>query len=355
MKALVFNEYTSDDDFASILQIRDIPEPEAGPGQVVFRVRSASLNHDDIWAMRGKPITVPMPHISGTDAAGDVIAVGPGVEGISVGDRVVSHANLSCRVCSRCTSGREFDCRHRRVWGFQTGPLWGGYCEVTHLPETNVVRIPDGVSYDEAAAASMTAMTSWHMLVGRARIHPGQTVLVMGGSSGMGTFGIQIAKLFGCTVIATSGPDKLDSCIELGADYAVDHRRNDWHHQVREISDKISDKRGSSRGLDVIYEHIGGDHWQKELELLRYGGTVVTTGATTGYSVQTDLREVFVKGINILGSTQATRAELERVFYWISQKKLRPVIDSKYRLEDAAEAHSKMLHGRLVGKIILNP
>ncbi len=239
MKALVYDQYTTDDDFSKILKIKDIPSPKPKSNEVVFKVKVAALNYDDIWGMRGKPLAIPLPHISGTDAAGEVIAVGSDVKNIKVGDRVVSHGNLSCRVCKACTDGREYDCRERTIWGFETGPLWGGYCEETYLPEVNVVKIPEGVSYDDAAAASMTLVTSWHMLVGRAKIQPGQLVLIMGGSSGVGNYGIQIAKLFGCTVIATASPDKLDKLLELGADYAINHRNNDWYKEVRSIAKNI--------------------------------------------------------------------------------------------------------------------
>ena len=356
MKALVYEEYTKDDDFSKILKIKEIDEPIPGPREVAFKVKAASLNYDDIWGMRGKPIEIPMPHISGTDAAGEVIAVGEDVENIKIGDRIVSHGNLSCRVCNLCMSGREYDCKKRLVWGFQTGPLWGGYCEVTHLPEVNAVKIADEVSYEEAAAASMTLMTSWHMLVGRAKIQPGQTVLVMGGGSGMGIYGIQIAKLFGCDVIATASTDKLEKCKELGADYAVNHRKEDWHKDVRKITKELSKLKGKEPGIDVIYEHIGGTHFNKELTLLKYGGTVVTTGATTGYDVHADLRQIFFKGINVLGSTQGTRAELEQALFWMAQGKIKAVIDSEFTLEQAAEAHTKMLKGKgLFGKIIMKP
>lgn len=356
MKALVYEEYTTDDDFSKILQIKDIPKPEPKPNEVVFKVKAASLNYDDIWGMRGKPLAVPLPHISGTDAAGEVTAIGSDVKHIKVGDRVVSHGNMSCRVCKRCTSGREYDCKKRTIWGFQTGPMWGGYCEYTHLPEVNVVKIPENISYESAAAASMTMLTSWHMLVDRAKIQPGQVVLIMGGSSGVGNYGIQIAKLFGCTVIATASPDKLDKLLELGADFAVNHRKEDWHKEVRSIAKNILKQFGEPRGVDVIFEHIGGTHWNKELTLLNYGGTVITTGATTGYNAKTDLRHIFFKGLNILGSTQGTRAELEQSFYWMAQGKIKSIIDSVYTIENAAEAHQKMLKGSgLFGKIIMKP
>ena len=356
MRALVYDEYTTNDDFSKILKIKNLPNPEPRSNEVVFKVISAGCNYDDIWGMRGKPLAIPLPHISGTDAAGIVTAIGNDVKNIKVGDRVVSHGNMSCRVCKACTSGREFDCKKRAIWGFETGPLWGGYCEFTHLPEVNVLKIPEGVSYDDAAAASMTLLTSWHMLVGRAKIQPGQLVLIMGGSSGIGTFGIQIAKLFGCTVIATASPEKLDKCLELGADYAVDHRKDDWHKEVRSITKKIPKPYGGVSGLDVIFEHIGGSHWNKELTLLNYGGTIITTGATTGYNAKTDLRHIFFKGINILGSTQGTRSELEECFYWMSKGKIKSIIDSVYSLDDAVKAHNKMLNGKgLFGKILIKP
>ncbi len=355
MKALVYEEYAPDDDYKKILKVKDIPEPKPKSNEVVFKVIVAGLNHDDIWGMRGKPIQIPMPHISGTDAAGEVVAVGEDVTGIKVGDRVVSHGNLSCRVCIACTEGREYDCRYRKVWGFQTGPLWGGYCEYTHLPEVNVVKIPENVSYEDAAAASMTMTTSWHMLVGRAKIKPGQTILVMGGGSGMGTFGIQIAKLYGCDVIATASENKLEECIKLGADFAVDHRKEDWNKQVFEISKNLAKTKQSSPGIDVIFEHIGGSHWNKELALLKYGATLVTTGATTGYEVNSDLRHIFFKGTNILGSTQGTRSELESGIFWMSKGKIKSIIDSVYTFENAVEAHTKMLKGNLFGKILMKP
>ena len=356
MKALVYDEYTTNDDFSKILKIKNLPNPEPRSDEVVFKVISAGLNYDDIWGMRGKPLAIPLPHISGTDAAGIVTSVGNDVKNIKVGDRVVSHGNMSCRVCKACTDGREYDCKKRTIWGFETGPLWGGYCEFTHLPEVNVLKIPDNVSYDEAAAASMTLLTSWHMLVGRAKIQPGQLVLIMGGSSGIGTFGIQIAKLFGCTVIATASPDKLDKCLELGADFAVDHRKDDWHKEVRAISKELAKKKGEAPGIDLSFDHIGETHWNKQLQLLKYGATLVSCGATTGYNAQTDLRHVFFKGTNILGSTQGTKAELEQGLYWMGKGKIKAAIDSTYTFEQAAEAHTKMLTGKgLFGKILMKP
>ena len=356
MKAVVYEEYAPDDNYKRILKVKDISEPKPKPDEVVFKVKAAALNYNDIWGMRGQPVAVPLPHVSGSDAAGEVIAVGEDVKNFKVGDRVVSHSNMSCRVCSACTDGREFDCIKRTIWGFQTGPTWGAYSEITHLPEVNVAKIPEGVSFDEAAAASMTLLTSWHMLVGRAKIRPGQTVLIMGGGSGVGSFGIQIAKLYNCTVISTASPDKLDKLKELGADYAVDHRKEDWGKEVFKITKEISAKTGVIPGIDVSFDHIGQTHWNQQLTLLKYGGTLVSCGATTGYDAKTDLRHIFFKGTNILGSTQGTKAELEQGLYWMGKGKIKAVIDSTYSFEQAAEAHTKMLTGKgLFGKILMKP
>ncbi len=355
MKAVVYEEYSPEDDYKKILKVKDIDDPKPKANEVVLKLKAAALNYNDIWGMRGQPIAIPLPHISGSDAAGDVVAVGEDVQTFKVGDRVVSHSNLACRTCELCTAGREFDCTRRQVWGFQTGPLWGAYAELVHLPETNVSKIPEGVSYDEAAAASMTILTSWHMLVGRAKITPGQTVLIMGGGSGVGSFGIQIAKLYNCTVIATASPNKLQKCLDLGADYAVDHRKEDWSKEVYRITKELAKKDGRRPGVDLTFDHIGQTHFNQQLQLLNYGGTLVSCGATTGYDAKIDLRHIFFKGINVLGSTQGTKAEMEAGLFWMGKGKIKAAIDSIHSFENAAEAHTKMLKGDFFGKILMKP
>ena len=247
-----------------------------------------------------------------------------------------------------CTSGREYDCNDRLVWGFQTGPLWGGFVQYTHLPEVNVAKIPDNISFDDAAAISMVGMTAWHMLVGRAKIKPGQTVLIMGGTSGVGMAGIQIAKLYNCTVIATAGnKEKMDKCSEIGADYVVNHREADWHKKVREITKK--------QGVDVIFEHIGKAAFAQEVALLKMAGTLVATGATTGYDSTIDLRYLFFKGTNLLGSTQGTKAELEEVIYWTGKGKIKPIIHTILPFSDMVKGHIMMANAEQIGKILTTP
>jgi alcohol dehydrogenase len=346
MKAAVFREYNKDP--TKVVKIEDIDMPKLKPNEVLIKVESASYNYNDLWAIWGDPIKTPLPHISGSDVAGTVAEVGEDVTKLMLGDRVVSHSNMSCRVCEMCTSGREFDCSDRTIWGFQTGPLWGGFAQYTHLPEVNVVKLPENVSFDDAAAVSMVGMTSWHMLVGRAKIKPGQMVLIMGGTSGVGMVGIQIAKLYNCTVIATAGnKEKMDKCIEIGADYVVNHREADWYKKVRDITKKT--------GVDVIFEHIGKAAFPQEVGLLKTAGTLVSTGATTGYDTTLDLRYLFFKGTNLLGSTQGTKSELEEVIYWTSKGKIKPVIHEIIPFNNMVKGHVMMAKAEQIGKMITTP
>ena len=346
MKAAVFRSHNRDP--TRVVKIEDTEIPKINPHEVLIKVESASYNYNDLWAIWGDPIKVPMPHISGTDIAGTIIEVGENVTSLKKGDRVVSHANLSCRICKMCTSGREYDCEKRLVWGFQTGPLWGGYCQFTHLPEVNVVKIDDNVAFDDAAAISMVGMTSWHMLIGRANIKPGQTVLIMGGTSGVGMVGIQIAKLYNCNVIATAGnKEKMDKCLELGADEVVNHRESEWYKKVRELTKR--------KGVDVIFEHIGKTMFPQEVSLLKMGGVLVSTGSTTGYDSNIDLRYLFFRGITLMGSTQGTKAELEEVLYWTAKGKLKPLISTILPFNDMVKGHVMMANGEQIGKTITKP
>ncbi len=346
MKAAIYREHNKDP--RKVVKIEDIDMPELKPNEVMVKVEAAAYNYNDLWGIWGEPIKIPMPHISGSDVAGTVVETGEDVSHTKAGDRVTLHPNLTCRVCYECTSGREYDCKDRKVWGFQTGPLWGGFSQYTHMPEVNIVKLPDNVSFIDAAAITMVGMTAWHMLVTRANIRPGQTVLIMGGGSGMGIAGIQIAKLFNCDVIATAGSkDKMDKCLELGADYVVNHREQDWYKKVRDITNK--------QGVDIVYEHIGKTVFPQEIGLLKMGGTLVSTGATTGYDSTIDLRYLFFKGINLLGATQGTKAGLEEVIKWVSKGKIKAVIDTVLPFSKMVEGHVKMADSQLFGKIVTTP
>ena len=346
MKAAVFREYSQDP--TSVVKIEDIDMPKIKPNEVLIKVESASYNYNDLWAIWGEPVQTPLPHISGSDVAGTVVEIGEDVTKFKIGDRVVSHSNMSCRICDLCTAGKEYDCENRQIWGFQTGPLWGGFAQYTHLPEVNVAKLPDNVSFHDAAAVSMVGMTAWHMLVGRSKIKPGQTVLVMGGTSGVGMAGIQIAKLYNCNVIATAGnQQKMDKCLELGADHVVNHREQDWYKKVRALTNK--------QGIDVVFEHIGKSVFPQEVSLLKMGGTLVATGATTGYDSTIDLRYLFFKGTNLLGSTQGTKAELEQVIHWVSKGKIKPLIATVLPFSEMVKGHVMMANADQIGKILTTP
>jgi alcohol dehydrogenase len=347
MKAALFREYNKDP--TKVVKIEDIDVPKIKPNEVLIKVESSAYNYNDLWAIWGEPVKTPLPHISGSDVAGNVVEVGEDVTKFKVGDRVVSHSNMSCRICELCTSGREYDCKYRMIWGFQTGPLWGGFAQYTHLPEVNVSLLPENVSFEDASAMSMVGMTAWHMLVGRAKIKPGQSVLIMGGTSGVGMVGIQIAKLYNCNVIATAGnQQKMDKCLELGADGVVNHREPDWYKKVRDMTKKDG-------GVDVVFEHIGKNVFPQEVSLLKMGGTLVATGATTGYDSTIDLRFLFFKGTNLLGSTQGTKADLEQVVYWTSKGKLKPLISTTLPFSNMVEGHVMMAGAEQIGKIMTTP
>ena len=208
-------------------------------------------------------------HISGSDVSGTVVDIGENVLDIKKGDRIVGYPQYytTCRICNACTSGKEYDCRQRQVWGFQTGPLWASFAQYTYLPDVNVIKIPDNLSFQDATTISMVGMTSWHMLVTRANIQPGQTVLIMGGGSGMGIAGIQIAKLFNCDVIATAGTQKkMDKCLKLGADHVVNHREPNWYKKVRNLT--------NNQGVDIIFEHIGKSVFAEEVSLLNISSVI---------------------------------------------------------------------------------
>ncbi len=346
MKAAIFREHSLEPE--KVVKIEDIEIPKIKHNEVLIKVEAAGYNYNDLWAIWGKPIQVPMPHISGTDISGTVIEVGEAVSSLKKGDRVVSHGNLSCRICKMCSSGREYDCEKRMVWGFQTGPLWGGYCQYTHLPEYNAIKIDDSISFEDAAAISMVGLTAWHMLVNRAKINPGQTVLIMGGTSGMGMIGIQIAKLYNCNVIATAGnSEKMKKCLDLGADFVVNHREEDWYKKIREFTNK--------NGVDIVFEHIGKSVFPQEVSLLKTGGTLVSTGATTGYDSKIDLRYLFFKGINLLGATQGPKESLEEVLHWTSKKRLKPLISKILPFSEMVNGHIMMANGDVLGKLITTP
>jgi NADPH:quinone reductase-like Zn-dependent oxidoreductase len=329
-----------------VVKVEDLPDPSAAPGKVVVRVKAAALNHLDIWVRIGWPgLKLAFPHVLGSDVAGVVEAVGPGVEGWKPGDEVVVNPSVGCGRCERCLSGNENLCRTFSILGEHVS---GGMSELFAVQARNVLPKPSNLSFEEAAAVPLTFMTAWHALVGRAQLKLGETILVHAAGSGVGTAAVQIAKLLGARVIATAGSDaKLEKARALGADHVVNYETQDFQAEVRKLTAK--------RGVEVVFEHVGKKTWEKSLLSAGIGGRIVTVGATTGYDPPTDLRHVFFRQLSILGSTMGTGGELVQVLRFVSEGKLRPVVDRVLPLAEARAAQGLLADRAQFGKIVLVP
>ncbi len=326
------------------MRLQDEPEPSAGHGEVLLRVRACALNHLDLWVRRGMPgVRLPLPLVPGSDIAGQVEAVGPGVSGVRAGQRVLLAPGLSCRSCPQCNAGQDNCCPQYKIQGFG---LDGGYREFMAVPEYAVIPIPDHLDFEQAAAAPLVFLTAWRMLLTLARLQPGETVLVLAAGSGVGMAAVQIARLLRCRVIATAGGEaKLEKARELGADDVIDHYRQDIAAEVRRLTDK--------RGADVVFEHVGASTWNASLASLAPKGRLVTCGATTGPEVKLDLRFLFVRQQSILGSFMGTLGELHQVLRLIFDGTLRPVVDAVFSLSEAAQAHQRLEQKEQFGKVVL--
>ena len=340
MKAIRFHEFGGPE----VLKYEDVPDLRPREDQVLIRVRACALNHLDLWIRKGLP-GVKLPHINGSDVAGDVVEVGSYVAGVKRGMRVLLAPMTFCNHCVQCTSGQQSFCRDFSVLGYLND---GGNAEFIAVPEANVIPIPDNLTYDEAASVPLVFVTAWHMLVPRARIKPADTVLVLGGGSGVGSAAIQICKMLGATVIATAGDDaKLQKSRELGADHTINHYKQKIAEEVRRITSKA--------GVDIVFEHVGAATWDDGVRSLRPGGTLVTCGATTGPEAKFDLRVLFSRQLSFLGSYMGTMGDLHRVLPHIFSGKLKAVVDRTYPLSEARAAHERLEKSEQFGKIVLNP
>src|SRR5512146_2402258 len=285
MKAIRFHQHGGPD----VLKYEDVPDPVLRKDQVLVRVKAVALNHLDLFVRQGVP-GAPLPQIPGSDIAGDVVEVGEYVTDIKPGTRVLLAPMVFCGVCDKCVAGEQNFCPQFSVIGYRVP---GGDCGLFAASRINVLPIPDEMTYDDAASVPLVFLTAWHMLVGRAKIKPGQTVLVLGGSSGVGSAAIQVCKLWNCQVIATAGSEsKLDQAGELGADFTIDHYKQKISEEVKKITAK--------QGVDVVFEHVGQATWLESVRSLRPGGALVTCGATTGPEGVIDLRVLFARQLSLL-------------------------------------------------------
>lgn len=327
-----------------VFRYEEAPDPIAAPGCVLVRVHACALNHLDLWQRRGlERITIPMPHISGAEVSGAVVAAPSGE--FAVGTRVLLQPGLSCGRCAACLAGQDNTCARYDVLGYQSD---GGYAELVSVPAVNVVPIPDHVSYVDAAAFPLTFLTAWHMLVARARVAVGETVLVLAGTSGVGQAAIQVARLFGARVIATAGSEaKRAHALALGAHDVIDHYATDLASEARRLT--------ARRGVDVVVEHVGQATWAKSVRALAPGGRLVTCGNTTGWEAAVDLRFLFTRQLSLLGSYMGTKSELLQAAALFFEGRLRPLVDDVLPLAEAAEAHRRLEAGEVSGKLVLTP
>jgi len=342
MKAVYFERFGGPD----VLTHGERPEPVAGAGEVLVRVRACSINHLDLWVRGGLPGLEPeMPHILGNDVAGEVVAVGAGVTNVVAAEKTLVNPTLSCGTCPACANGDDNLCRSYDVLGRKRN---GGYAEFVVVPAANCLPFPTNLSWEQAAAVPLVFLTAWHMLVGRANLKPGETVLVLAAGSGVGIASIQIAKMLGATVIATASTDtKLEHARALGADETINYQTADFAAETRKLTGK--------RGVDVVIEHTGEATWEKSVASLARGGRLVTCGASSGFDGRTDLRVLFAKNLSIFGSYMGRIGEFATVLEHIRAGRLKPVVDRVLPLAEARAAHEAMEKREQFGKIVLVP
>jgi len=341
MKAVRFHEHGGTDR----LRYEDAPDPVPGPGEVVVRVGACALNYLDLWERKGLPgVPFPLPHISGSDVAGVVESVGPGVTHVKTGDKTLLFPGLSCMRCEECYRGRDNYCRQYAALGYFSD---GGYAEMVKVPAVNALPYPEGLAFTDAAAVPLVFMTAWHMLVTRCRIRAGEDVLIIGAGSGVGSAAIQIAKVFHARVITTAGTEaKLEKARELGADFVIDHTRQKIRDEVRRVTGK--------RGADIVFEHVGAATWEESTGSLAHHGRLITCGATTGHDVRLNLLHVFAKEITVMGSYMGSKHELLDVIRLVRAGQLKPVVSHVFPLKEAAAAQAVMENREHFGKVVLS-
>lgn len=323
----------------------ELPTPDPGPGEVLIHVRAAALNHLDLWVRRGIGIETTMPHIGGSDIAGVVAAVGTGVEDRVAGERVVVNPSLYCGACALCIRGEQSLCIQYRILGEHTN---GGFAEFVAVRMRNVYPIPDTMGFEHAAALPVSYQTAWRALVTRAALRPGEDVLVIGASGGTALATIQVAKLMGARVFAvTKGADNVERIRALGADFVYDRGCEDFSRAVYFQTGK--------RGVDVVVENVGQPTWEQSLRALARNGRLITYGATGGSRVTSDLRLIFWKQLQVIGTTMASRPEFEAMLAVATRGHFVPVIDSILPLDEARAAHERLEAGDQFGKIVLVP
>lgn len=326
------------------LKFAEVPTPQVGAHDVLVKVRACGLNHLDIFTREGSHgVHAPLPHIGGLETAGEIAALGSQAAKWKIGDRVLVGSAITCGDCEYCLSGNANLCSNRQVFGVN---IWGGFAEYIKVPASALIPIPETLSFVQAASASSAFGTSWHMLVTRAQIKPGEWVLILAAGSSVGVAAIQIAKYFGCQVIATASTDaKLQKAKDIGADYTVNYTTHNFAHAVKHIT--------QNRGVDVVFEHVGTSTWEKSVASLRPTGRLVTCGSTTGRFGQTDIWSLFFKQISLLGSYGWTAKEFFQVWDLVGKQFFHPIIDRTFPLAETAAAQQYLMSRKQFGKVLV--
>jgi NADPH:quinone reductase-like Zn-dependent oxidoreductase len=341
MKAVLFHEHGNVD----VLQVAEVAQPTPGLTDVVVNVRACGANRLDIYSRTGRTKIAPMPHISGSEVAGEIAAIGEAVSGFTVGQAVAVAPYLFCGQCEFCRAGEEVLCLKGDIVGLGNQ---GGYAEFVRVPASSIVALPRGIDFVSAAAVGLATITAWHMLTRRAPIQPGQDVLVHAAGSGIGSAAIQIAKMCGARVIATAGSaQKLELARRLGADEVINYSEQDFAQEVKRITSK--------RGVDVVVEHIGEHTWEKSVASLSRKGRLVTCGATTGNEGKVNIWSLFAKEISLIGSYGGTRQDLADVLKLVATGQLKPVVHGTYTFDQLGTAQQLMESREQFGKLVITP
>jgi NADPH:quinone reductase-like Zn-dependent oxidoreductase len=340
MKAAVIYEHGGLD----CVKVEEVAEPKIGKNEVMLKVKSAGLNHLDIWVRKGRPgLKLVFPHILGCDAAGVVVGVGADVTNVNVGDQVVLNPAVSCGSCEYCRRGEQSECLSFGIMGMGRQ---GTFAECVAVPARNVHPKPAYMNFDQAGAFVLSCLTAWRMLFTRAQVGPGETLLIHGIGGGVALCALQLAKLAGICVIVTSSSDsKLARASQIGADHTINYKAEDVAVRVKDFT--------SGRGVDIVIDTVGAATWPIDFSVVRRGGKIVLCGITTGPKAETNLQALYWNQLTIMGSTMGSDEDFRRMLMAVTTAKLKPIIDSVEPLEGVQESMGKMEAGEQFGKIVL--
>ncbi len=340
MKALVFEEHGNIDN----LKIINLEEPKMKRNEVLVKLKASALNHLDLFVLKGwKGLSLTFPHICGADGTGTILEVGEEVENFKAGDEIVINPGISCMKCNFCLKGEHSLCKDFGILGEH---FPGTFAEYISVPFYNLEKAPPYLNEEERAAFPLTFLTSYRMLFKKGKIKAGDFILIHGASSGVSIASLIFSKIAGCITIITSSKDEaLFKGKELGADFIINYKNENVFKKVMEIT--------NGEGVDFVLDSVGKETWLTSLRVVKKGGKVLTCGATSGPNPEEEVRLIFWKQIDILGSTMSSISEFKEMVNLVKEKKLKPVIDSIYPLEKAKEAYKKLEGGKQFGKIVL--